>query len=215
MKNSLSDLKFLVTSGPTVERLDPVRYISNFSSGKQGYAIAKALTALSDNVTLISGPVNLSKPENTNIINIESADEMLAACESALPVDVAIFAAAVSDWKVLNKSPQKLKKQPNINEMELKLVKNPDILKTISNHAMRPKLVIGFAAETENVIENAKVKLTSKNCDWILANDVSGDVFGSDSNHVYFIDKNVIEDWGKTSKDDVAARLVDKIKEIM
>lgn len=204
-------LKAIVTSGPTRERIDPVRYISNDSSGKQGYAIADALAKNGVEVVLISGIVNIVAPDNVKLIKIETAHQMLAACEAELPADVAVFAAAVCDWRVENIAPNKLKKTDKTDNLTLNLIKNPDILANISSHTNRPKLVVGFAAETENLLENASCKLQKKGCDWIVANDVSQGVFGSDNNKITLLTKNSHEEWDKMSKEEVAARLVTKI----
>ncbi|MFN7038583.1 MAG: phosphopantothenoylcysteine decarboxylase [Alphaproteobacteria bacterium] len=206
-------MKALVTAGPTLEKIDPVRYISNFSSGKQGYAIAKALLDVGFDVTLISGPTNLPPIEQIKIIKIESAEEMLKASLAALPVDIAIFTAAVCDWKIETQSTQKLKKETGIDHLNLKLVKNPDILKIVSNLQNRPKTVVGFAAETNNIIENAKKKLIEKNCDIIIANSVAenNSAFGSDENEVYFITKSSEEYFAKQSKHKIGSLLVEKI----
>ena len=199
----------LVTAGPTREKIDPVRFISNFSSGKQGYAIACAFRDAGFDVILVSGPVNIPAPEGIKVINIETADEMLEACITALPVDVAVCVAAVCDFKPVEISTQKIKKQQDKLETTIKLVQNPDILKTISNHELRPKIVIGFAAETENLLENATNKLNAKNCDIIVANDVSnGTIFGQDKTSVSIISRDKVESLQNTNKDMVAERLL-------
>ena len=204
----------LVTSGPTHEPVDPVRVMANRSSGQQGQAIASALAAAGATVTLISGPVSLSQPVGVRVVKVQTADEMLAAAQAALPADIAVFAAAVADWKPKTSAPEKLKKTTDENELSMSFVKNPDILATLAKAENRPGLVIGFAAETENVVENAKSKLTRKNADWILANDVSeGAVFGERTNTVTLVSAQGSEDWPKLSKDQVAARLVEKITE--
>ena len=207
----------LITAGPTHEPIDPVRYIANRSSGKQGYAIARAAAAAGANVTLVSGPVDLSDPAGVNVVRVESAREMLAAVEQALPADVAIFAAAVADWRVASTGGQKIKKGAS-GTPELSLVENPDILSTVAHRTKaRPSLVIGFAAETEKVIEHAKAKLAKKKCDWILANDVSEDsgVMGGDRNTIHLVTKAGVEDWPEQSKNDVAHTLIARIaKEI-
>ena len=178
--NKNKKFKALVTAGPTKEYIDPVRFISNKSSGKQGYALAKSFAKNGFETTLISGPTNLKIDNNINLIKVETADEMFKATQENLPSDVAIFAAAVADFKVKKKRDDKIKKQENLN---LELEKNIDILNYVSNHnSLRPKLVIGFAAETNNVEKNAKKKLIEKNCDWIIANDVSNKSVGFDSN---------------------------------
>jgi len=207
-------MKAIVTAGPTYEPIDPVRFIGNRSSGKQGYAIAKALHAAGFDVTLISGPTCLPDIKGITMTRLETAKEMLAATQNVLPADIIICAAAVADWAP-EFSDQKIKK--GSKKPEIKLIENPDILKTISNHNNRPKLVIGFAAETENLIENATAKLERKSCDWILANDVSTtngqNVFGTDENHVYLITNSKQEDWQRSSKTDIATRLVSEIKD--
>jgi len=215
----LAGRRVLVTAGPTHEPIDPVRYIANRSSGKQGFAIAAAAKAAGADVTLISGPVELSDPSGVTVRHVESAREMLGQVEAALPVDVAIFAAAVADWRVASQGEQKLKK--NAGDMpQLRLVENPDILATIAKqHVGRPKLVIGFAAETENLIGNATAKLARKGCDWIVANDVSqaSGVMGGDRNTVHLLIRDpvssatTIESWPAMSKLDVAAALVERI----
>jgi phosphopantothenoylcysteine decarboxylase / phosphopantothenate---cysteine ligase len=212
----LADRRLLVTSGPTHEPIDPVRYIANRSSGKQGHAIAAAAAAAGAEVTLVSGPVNVPDPLNVKVIKVETARDMLRAVENELPVDVAIFAAAVADWRVAHVGDQKLKKQPGKITPQLSFVENPDILATIAKRKNgRPKLVIGFAAETENVVEHAKAKLASKGCDWILANDVSpgSGVMGGDSNSITLVDASGVEPWPTQDKDAVAAMLVGRIAE--
>ena len=198
----------LVTSGPTYEPLDPVRFIGNRSSGKQGHAIAAALADAGADVTLVTGPVSIPDPSGVHTVHVETASQMLKACETALPYDIAICAAAVSDWSA-DASEQKIKKSDGAAPPSLKLTENPDILAIISKHAKRPQLVIGFAAETNNLIEAAKAKLQRKECDFILANDVNSNknVFGSDENHVYLIGSGHEEDWQKSSKKEVARRL--------
>jgi phosphopantothenoylcysteine decarboxylase / phosphopantothenate---cysteine ligase len=209
----LAGRRALVTSGPTREPIDPVRYLSNHSSGKQGHAIAAALAALGAETVLVSGPTQEPTPPGVRLVAIESARDMLAACEAALPVDVAVFAAAVADWRVETTSDQKLKKNGK-GAPTLRLVENPDILATIAHrHNDRPTLVIGFAAETENVVPNARAKRVKKGCDWILANDVSlgTSTFGGDDNRVHLVDGDAIEDWPVMTKRDVARRLADRI----
>jgi phosphopantothenoylcysteine decarboxylase/phosphopantothenate--cysteine ligase len=201
-------LKALVTSGPTCEALDPVRYITNHSSGKQGYAIARELAKQNIDVTLVTGPVSINAPDNVNVIHVTTAEEMLEACLISLPTDIAIFAAAVCDWRPANKHPHKIKKIEGQEEISLSFVKNPDILKIISNHHNRPKYVVGFAAESENLINNAKIKLQQKNCNLIVANDISQDVFDSDYNTVSIVSQNNVDCWQRTSKQDVAEKLV-------
>ena len=188
--NSNKKLKALVTAGPTNEYIDPVRFITNKSSGKQGYEIAKSLSKNGFETTLISGPTNLKIDENINLIKVETAEEMFKETQKNLPVDVAIFSAAVADFKISKKSNKKIKKQ---DELIIRLEKNVDILNYISNHnSMRPKLVIGFAAETNDLKKNALKKLKNKNCDWIITNDVSNQSIGFDSdfNEVTIFYKN-------------------------
>jgi phosphopantothenoylcysteine decarboxylase/phosphopantothenate--cysteine ligase len=203
----------LVTAGPTREALDPVRYLSNHSSGKQGYAIARALAAAGAHTTLISGPVELSAPPGVKLVKVESAREMLFACERALPTDVAVFVAAVADWRPETAAESKMKKQENANPPQLRLVRNPDILATLSQANTRPTLVIGFAAETENVVNFAKVKRDRKGADWIVANDVSahGGAMGGNANTVHLITASGIEDWPRMDKTDIAQRLTARI----
>jgi phosphopantothenoylcysteine decarboxylase/phosphopantothenate--cysteine ligase len=209
----LAGVRMLVTSGPTHEPIDPVRYIANRSSGKQGHAIAQAAFLAGADVTLVSGPVNIPDPRGVNIVKVESAREMLAAVEKALPADVAVFAAAVADWRTAANSREKIKKTGK-QAPELALVENPDILSTVAHlKAKRPKLVIGFAAETEHVIEHAKAKLARKGCDWLLANDVSPEtgIMGGDSNTIHLITANNVEHWPPRSKSEVASLLVARI----
>jgi phosphopantothenoylcysteine decarboxylase / phosphopantothenate---cysteine ligase len=210
----LSGKKAIVTSGPTHEPIDPVRYIANRSSGKQGHAIAQALADLGASVTLVSGPVNLPDPSGVTTIHVESAREMLAAVEAALPSEIAVFAAAVADWRVENAAGQKMKKGAS-GPPSLNMAENPDILKTIGHHTKRPKLVIGFAAETENVEANAKVKLTKKNADLIVANNVAPQTgtFGGDDNAVTLVMANGDLAWPKMSKQAVAQKLAHWIAE--
>jgi phosphopantothenoylcysteine decarboxylase / phosphopantothenate---cysteine ligase len=203
----------LVTSGPTHEPIDPVRYIANRSSGKQGHAIAAAAAAAGADVTLISGPVNVPDPLGVRITKVESARQMLEAVEKALPADCAVFAAAVADWRVTNARAEKIKKT-KAGMPALSLVENPDILSTIAHRkSARPRLVIGFAAETENLIPNAKDKLKRKGCDWIVANDVSleSGVMGGDVNKVHIVTASGVESWPPQSKDDVARALIGRI----
>ncbi|HYF06836.1 MAG TPA: bifunctional phosphopantothenoylcysteine decarboxylase/phosphopantothenate--cysteine ligase CoaBC [Acetobacteraceae bacterium] len=203
----------IVTSGPTHEPIDPVRYIANRSSGKQGHAIAAALAALGARVTLVSGPVAVPDPHGVTLRPVETAREMLAACEAALPADIAVMAAAVADWRVAQESGQKLKKEAGAAAPTLAMALNPDILATLSSHALRPALVVGFAAETERVVEHAVAKRAKKGCDWIVANDVSGDVMGGDANRVHLISAEGVEDWPEMPKEQVARRLAQRIAE--
>ena len=204
----------LVTAGPTLEPIDPVRFISNRSSGKQGYAIASVLSRLGAKTTLVTGPTDLADPPGVNVIKIETAIDMMQACLDSLPADIAICAAAVADWRVTNNSPEKIKKQNNSTTVSLELNENPDILKTLSQlGSNRPNLVIGFAAETENLLENAMRKRKNKGCDWILANDVSTStgIFGGESNLVHFITNYGSEEWPSMLKENVAMRLAERI----
>ena len=206
----------VVTSGPTQEAIDPVRYIANRSSGKQGHAIAAALAALGARVTLVSGPVALPDPPGVTVTRIESARQMLAAVEAALPADAAIFAAAVADFRPEAAPAQKIKKQPGAPPPEIRLALNPDILATVARHAtQRPRLVIGFAAETEKVVQHAEEKRARKGCDWILANDVSGDVMGGAENAVHLVTASGVEDWPRLPKEEVARRLAARIAEAL
>jgi phosphopantothenoylcysteine decarboxylase / phosphopantothenate---cysteine ligase len=239
----LEGFSALVTSGPTYEPIDPVRFIGNHSSGKQGIAIAKCLADAGVKVTLVTGPVSSHELSTLTchprfsschpreggdpakktripaqgrhdnggieIIQVTTAAEMLKACEKILPVDIAVCAAAVADWSPEKTDKNKIKKSGRAPTIKLK--ENADILKTISNHKKRPQLVIGFAAETENLLKNAKAKLNKKNCDWILANDVSKGVFGADETHIHLVTKKTTEDWKKQSKSDVAKSLTGKI----
>ncbi|NWG26298.1 MAG: bifunctional phosphopantothenoylcysteine decarboxylase/phosphopantothenate--cysteine ligase CoaBC [Pseudorhodoplanes sp.] len=211
----LSGRRILVTSGPTHEPIDPVRYIANRSSGKQGHAIAAAAARAGADVTLVSGPTSLPDPAGLKTIKVSTAREMLAAVEKALPVDAAIFAAAVADWGVAAPGAQKMKKgAAGAPSLSLSLVENPDILATIAKRrAGRPRLVVGFAAETEKVIEHARDKLTRKGCDWIVANDVSPGtgVMGGDRNSVHLITAKGVESWPVQSKDEVAQALIARI----
>ena len=214
LSQPLHGQRVLITSGPTHEPIDPVRYIANRSSGKQGHAIAAAAARAGADVVLVSGPVTLPDPANVKVIKVETARAMLQAVETALPADVAIFAAAVADWRVANAGEQKIKKQAGQATPDLSLVENSDILATIAKRkSQRPKLVIGFAAETENVAANAKAKLVAKGCDWILANDVSPQtgIMGGDRNTIQLVTPQGIEPWPPQSKDDVAAMLIARI----
>ena len=202
----------IVTSGPTQEAIDPVRYIANRSSGKQGHAIAAALAALGARVTLVSGPVSQPDPAGVTVRRIESARDMLAAVEAALPADAAIFAAAVADFRPDAAPTQKIKKEPGAPPPEIRLALNPDILATVAQHAtQRPRLVVGFAAETEKVVEHATAKRLRKGCDWIVANDVSGDVMGGAENAVHLVTEAGVEDWPRLPKEEVAKRLAARV----
>jgi phosphopantothenoylcysteine decarboxylase/phosphopantothenate--cysteine ligase len=205
----------IVTSGPTHEPIDPVRYIANRSSGKQGHSIAAALAALGARVTLVAGPVTLPDPPGVTTVHVESARDMLTACEAALPADIAVMAAAVADWRVAHEATQKLKKQPGAAAPTLTMALNPDILATVAAGPQRPRLVIGFAAETQKVVEHAIAKRARKGCDWIVANDVSGGVMGGDSNTVHIVTADGVEDWPEMPKEKVAARLAARIAEAL
>lgn len=211
---ALTGRRALVTSGPTHEAIDPVRYIANRSSGKQGHAIARALARAGAEVTLVTGPVQLPDPDNVKVVAVQSARDMLSACQAALPAEIAVFAAAVADWRVASEADQKIKKQEGSAQPALALTTNPDILATIAQmQGGRPELVIGFAAETEEVVEQATAKRRRKGCDWILANDVSPreGVFGGDSNRIHLIDDDGNETWPLMDKSAVAERLVARI----
>lgn len=209
-KNRLQGLRALVTAGPTYEAIDPVRFIGNRSSGKQGYAIAAELARQGAEVTLVTGPTALPLPPRVHVVRVNSAVEMLKACEKALPVDVAVCVAAVSDWRAKTPAKQKIKKSGKAPV--LKLIENPDILAALSKGKKRPKLVIGFAAETENLLKNAAAKLKKKNCDWILANDVSkGRGFDAEENQITFVTANGNEKWAKLSKEKIAEKLIETI----
>jgi phosphopantothenoylcysteine decarboxylase/phosphopantothenate--cysteine ligase len=214
----LAGRRALVTSGPTFEAIDPVRFIGNRSSGKQGHAIALALSRLGADTTLVSGPVAEPDPQGVRVVRVESAQQMLAACRAALPVDVAVCAAAVADWRVRNPSDHKLKKDKTAKGAPptFDLIENPDILASLSSSGNeRPKLVIGFAAETENLVEGARAKLAAKGCDWIVANDVSpsAGVFGGSDNTVHLVTKTGVESWPRMSKDAVAEQLAARIRD--
>jgi phosphopantothenoylcysteine decarboxylase/phosphopantothenate--cysteine ligase len=203
----LAGLTCLVTSGPTRENIDPVRYISNYSSGKQGYAIAESLANYGADVTLVSGPTNIEPPHNVRLVDVQSADEMKEACEKLLPVNIAVCTAAVADWKPEFLPEHKIKKIKGEDSHAINLIENPDILFELSNSkAKRPELVVGFAAETENLLENAFSKLKRKNCDWIVANNVAeNDVFNSDINSVKIISsEGIMEEADNIPKTEVA-----------
>ncbi|MBL8658630.1 MAG: bifunctional phosphopantothenoylcysteine decarboxylase/phosphopantothenate--cysteine ligase CoaBC [Rhodospirillales bacterium] len=210
----LAGVRALVTSGPTIEPIDPVRFICNRSSGRQGHAIAGALAAAGAQTTLVSGPTPLPAPSGVTVVAVETAQQMLTACEAALPVDVAVCAAAVCDWRVAGEAGEKIKKTEGAPPPVLSLAENPDILATLSSSgARRPRLVIGFAAETSDVVENAVAKRLRKGCDWIVGNDVgpSSGTFGGEDNTVYLISATGVEPWPRMSKDAVAQRLVGAI----
>ncbi|MCO5154953.1 MULTISPECIES: bifunctional phosphopantothenoylcysteine decarboxylase/phosphopantothenate--cysteine ligase CoaBC [unclassified Shinella] len=211
----LAGRKAVVTSGPTHEPIDPVRYIANRSSGRQGHAIAAALARLGAEVTLVSGPVTLSDPPGVKVVKVERADEMLQAVLGVLPADIAVMVAAVADWRVATPNSEKIKKQPGEGPPPLMLAENPDILKTVGHHAKRPKVVVGFAAETQDVENNGRVKLQKKGADLIVANDVSPEtgIMGGTRNSVKLITAGGVEQWPDLSKDDVAGRLAGWIAE--
>ena len=210
----LSGQRILVTAGPTHEAIDPVRYIANRSSGRQGFAIAAAAAALGAEVTLIAGPVHLVTPPGVARIDVETAIEMQAEVEKALPVDAAILVAAVADWRAVQAPEQKIKKDGGIIPA-LNLTENPDILASLAKHPNRPKLLIGFAAETEKIVEHAQAKLTKKGCDWIVANDVSGDVMGGANNAFHIVTKDGVDSWPESAKDVIARKLMEKVADAL
>ena len=205
---TLAGKHFIVTAGPTHEPIDPVRLITNRSSGKQGFAIAAAAAEAGARVTLIAGPVVRSTPPGVDRVDVETALEMAAAVEAALPADCAILVAAVSDWRV-DPAPHKLKK--SAGPPHLKFLPNPDILAGLAKNPRRPRLLIGFAAETDNVLANAVAKRVTKGADWMVVNDVSGDVMGGDRNRVDLVSDEGVEDWPEATKEEIAKRLVDRI----
>lgn len=212
----LTGKKIIITSGPTHEPIDPVRYIANRSSGKQGHAIAAALARLGADVRLVAGPVTIPDPQGVTTIHVETARQMLDVVEAQLPADAAVMVAAVADWRTANSADQKIKKQPGEAAPSLQMVENPDILATIGHHAQRPHLVVGFAAETQNVVENARKKLDKKGANWIVANNVSfsedgSSVMGGDHNQVLVISRDGVDEWPLLDKDEVAQRLAEKI----
>ncbi|MXO65088.1 bifunctional phosphopantothenoylcysteine decarboxylase/phosphopantothenate--cysteine ligase CoaBC [Altericroceibacterium endophyticum] len=209
-KTSLSGRHVLITAGPTHEPIDPVRYIANRSSGKQGFAIAEAAAEAGARVTLVAGPVNLPTPAGVERVDVESARDMERAVAAALPADVAIMVAAVADWRARDVADQKVKKDGG-DPAPLPLTTNPDILAGLAQSDKRPKLVIGFAAETENIVPHAQAKRLRKGADWIVANDVSGDVMGGAMNTVHLVHAGGVENWEPMAKRDVAARLVERI----
>ncbi len=212
----LAGRKAVVTSGPTYEPIDPVRFIGNRSSGKQGHAIASSLAALGAEVTLVSGPVALADPAGVTVVRVETAQQMQEACLRALPADIAVCAAAVADWRTADIAPEKLKKKPGSEPPSLALTQNPDILAGLGALGeRRPRFLVGFAAETETLIGNAKAKLVAKGCDLIVANDVSpgSATFGGDTNQVWLVEKDQVTEWPPLSKQEVAARLAQVIAE--
>ncbi|MEO9527355.1 MAG: phosphopantothenoylcysteine decarboxylase, partial [Roseibium sp.] len=201
----------LITSGPTHEPIDPVRYIANRSSGKQGHALARAAWQAGARVTLVSGPVTLPDPANIDVVHVETAASMLQAVKDRLPADIAIMAAAVADWRVAAGGGEKIKKDAGGAPPLLGLAENPDILATVGHDAgLRPKLLIGFAAETQNLIDNARGKLERKNADWIIANDVSPEtgIMGGDANTIRLVSRSGVEDWPEMDKTEVARRII-------
>lgn len=205
---SLEGQHVLVTAGPTHEPIDPVRMIANRSSGRQGFAIAASAAQAGARVTLISGPVSLETPQGVDRVDVETARQMAEAVDRALPADAAVLVAAVADWRV-EESPTKLKKSDG--PPKLKFLPNPDILAELSASPQRPRLVVGFAAETSDVVENAIAKQVAKGADWIVANDVSGDVMGGPRNRVHLVTTDGVEHWPEMSKDEVARRLIERI----
>ncbi len=210
----LSGQHVLITAGPTHEPIDPVRYLANRSSGRQGYAIAAAAQRAGARVTLVSGPTGLEAPTGCKVIQVETANEMLHAVKTALPADIAIFAAAVADWRVKTVAGNKIKKQARKSPAPLQLEENPDVLKTVAQlKSARPRLVVGFAAETQSVKKNAKAKRIAKGCDWIVANDVSPEtnVMGGQRNTIHLITENGVESWPEMDKTDVATALIRRV----
>lgn len=208
---ALSGKHAIVTSGPTREPIDPVRFLGNHSSGKQGHAIASALVQAGAQVTLVSGPTNLPTPAGVTLVKVTTGEDMLKAVEAALPADIFVGAAAVADWKPSVVSEQKIKKQNKLDVLQLEFLPTVDVLAATSQHAKRPALIVGFAAETENVGTNARAKRITKGADWILANDVSKNVFGADENEILLITEQGEESWPRMSKQAVAAKLVEAI----
>jgi phosphopantothenoylcysteine synthetase/decarboxylase len=209
---TLAGRHVLVTAGPTHEPIDPVRVIANRSSGRQGFAIAAAAAEAGADVTLVAGPVGLQTPSGVNRVDVETAEQMAEAVFAALPADVAILVAAVADWRV-EPSPTKLKKGEG--PPQLKFVPTRDILAELGLSDRRPRLLVGFAAETESVVEHAIAKQIAKRADWIVANDVSGDVMGGHRNRVHLVTSDGVEDWPEASKEEVARRLVARIAEVL
>ena len=217
-RGALAGRRVLITSGPTQEPIDPVRFIANRSSGKQGHALARAAAALGADVTLVSGPVALPDPPGVRVVKVETANEMLACVLAALPADIAICAAAVADWRAIDAAPQKLKKEGGVTETTLHLTQNPDILATIAKPSpKRPRLIIGFAAETQELLKNAAAKRLRKGADWLVANDVwpgTGSM-GGDNTQVHLITEQGVEDWPAMSKDETAQRLLSRAAEAL
>ncbi len=211
---ALRGKRVLITAGPTHEPIDPVRYIANRSSGRQGFAIAAAAAEMGAEVHLIAGPVNLATPPGVTRIDVETAREMAAAVDAALPADIAILVAAVADWRTADAADQKIKKTGGTLPV-LQLAENPDILAGLAGDTRRPALLIGFAAETEHVVAHAQAKLARKRCDWIVANDVSGDVMGGQNNAVHIVTGQGVESWADLPKDQVARKLMEKIADVV
>ena len=206
----LSGLKVIITAGPSVERIDPVRFISNYSSGVQGYELANNLSDYGADTLLISGPTKLEKPKNLKVVYVESCEEFFNQVESRLPCDIFISVAAISDWKIRRYSKNKIKKK--LDKLNLEFVRNDDILNKVSIHSHRPKLVIGFSAETQDLITNSKKKLNQKKCDWIIANKISEKMgFGDVKNKISFIEKNNLENWPSMNKSQIAKKITKKI----
>ncbi len=206
----LSGLKVIITAGPSVERIDPVRFISNYSSGVQGYELANNLSDYGADTLLISGPTKLEKPKNLKVVYVESCEEFFNQVESRLPCDIFISVAAISDWKIRRYSKNKIKKK--LDKLNLEFVRNDDILNKVSIHSRRPKLVIGFSAETQDLITNSKKKLNQKKCDWIIANKISEKMgFGDVKNKISFIEKNNLENWPSMNKSQIAKKITKKI----
>jgi phosphopantothenoylcysteine decarboxylase/phosphopantothenate--cysteine ligase len=205
----------LITAGPTHEPIDPVRYIANRSSGKQGYAIAAAAADAGARVTLVSGPVNLPTPPGVTRIDVESAREMAAAVDAALPADAAIMVAAVADWRAAEAADTKIKKDGSGQVPPLALAENPDILATLAKSPQRPRLLVGFAAETNDVIAHAQAKLARKGCDWIIANDVAADPMGGDANRVHLVTAAGVDSWDRLPKDAVARQIIAKVADAL
>ncbi len=216
-RGALDGVRALVTAGPTQEPLDPVRFIANRSSGKQGYAIADALARAGADTTLVSGPVEIAPPTGVRLLKVTTAREMLAACESALPADVAVCTAAVADWRPEIAANNKIKKEKGAATPSIRLIENPDILATLAKHRQRPQLLIGFAAETEDVVAHAAAKRLRKGCDWIVANDVSPHtgIMGGERNTVHLITANGAENWPELAKSEVGSRLAARIAETL
>ena len=206
----LSGRRAVVTSGPTHEPIDPVRYIANRSSGRQGHAMAEALAELGAEVTLVSGPVAIPDPAGVHVVRVETARQMLAAVEAALPADIGVFVTAVADWRAAEEATDKIKKRVGGGALSLALAENPDILATIAHGPSRPRLVVGFAAETSGLMGNAQAKLQRKGADMIVANDVSGEVMGGADNRVHLLTQAGVEDWPELSKAEVARRLASR-----